>query len=40
MKIALGFEENSYSSQQARRFGRAPYFITINTGEQDKIGNN
>lgn len=27
MKIALGLEENSYSSQADRRFGRAPYFI-------------
>lgn len=35
MKIALGLEENSYSSQADRRFGRAPYFILIDT-ETDK----
>ena len=35
MKIAIALEENSYSSQTDRRFGRAAYFILINTETND-----
>lgn len=31
MKIAIGLEENSYESQVDRRFGRANFFILIDT---------
>ena len=31
MKIAIGLEENSYESQVDRRFGRASFFILIDT---------
>lgn len=32
MKIAIALEENSYNSPLDKRFGRASYFILINTG--------
>ena len=35
MKIAIALEENNYSSQTDRRFGRAAYFILINTETND-----
>ncbi|MDO4589116.1 MAG: NifB/NifX family molybdenum-iron cluster-binding protein [Fusobacterium sp.] len=35
MKIAIGLEENNYNSQVDRRFGRASFFILI-----DSITNN
>ena len=31
MKIAIALEENSYNSSLDKRFGRASYFILINT---------
>lgn len=31
MKIAIGLEENNYNSQVDRRFGRASFFILIDT---------
>lgn len=35
MKIAIGLEENSYESQVDRRFGRASFFILIDTENND-----
>lgn len=35
MKIAIGLEENSYNSQVDRRFGRANFFILIDTDTND-----
>lgn len=35
MKVAIGLEENSYESQVDRRFGRASFFILIDTDSND-----
>lgn len=35
MKIAIGLEENDYNSQVDRRFGRASFFILINSITND-----
>ena len=35
MKVAIGLEENSYESQVDRRFGRASFFILIDTESND-----
>lgn len=35
MKLAIGLEENSYSSKIDRRFGRAGYFIIIDSESKE-----